>query len=138
MIKNILDKYNNIGRNWWFRQHSLWFTSPWGNTMLLYLKMIWKRIIGGNWWFRTVRSNTSSRFASSWGMINLSILIMIIMIPITQNEGMNHSSVELNAVMTYCVFLKEEKAYGCCDYSHTFILQEFDEPNKRLKVVCIN
>ena len=59
------------------------------------------------------------------------------MITITQNEEMNHSSVELNAVMTYCVFLKEEKAYGCCDYSHTsFILQEFDESNKRLKVIC--
>lgn len=64
---------------------------------------------------------------------------MIITIPSTQIEGMNHSYVELDAVMTYCVLLKEEKAYGCCDYSHTsFILQEFDESNKRLRVIFIN
>ena len=61
------------------------------------------------------------------------------MTPIIQNEGVNHGCIEFNTVMTYCVLLKEERGYGCCDYSYTsFVLQEFDEPNKRLKVVCMN
>ena len=63
------------------------------------------RIIGGKWWFRTGRSNSFSRLASSWGMINILIMIMI---SLTQNEEMNHSYVELNIVMTYCVLLKKK------------------------------
>ena len=42
---------------------------------------------------------------------------------------------DINVLMTYCLLLKDKNAISCCDYSHTsFVLQDFDEPNKRLKV----
>ena len=55
-----------------------------------------------------------------------------------QNER-SHSSLEFNSVMAYCLLLTEEKAYGCFDYSHTsFVMQEFDESNRRLKVPTVH
>ena len=41
----------------------------------------------------------------------------------------------LDSLMTYCLLLNEEKAYGLCNYSYTsFALQDFDKTKSKLKV----